>query len=702
MDSNDRNRSSDDVPAEPAPLQQSRRQFLRQATLSGAALALTDLLAACEEQLPLDPKPARPRADVGTSGTIVQGYASATSVAPGEPVSFCLSSNVATAATVRMTRFGATAPDEQYGISNVNVAPQATPTTAAQTGCGWSPTLAIATAGWPSGVYNAHVQTPDNASYDIMFVVRGSTPSSHPILYQLPVTTYQAYNSWGPSPANEASLYTPGVTQVSYERPYKEDKFREFDLIFVRFVEWAFPGQVDYCTSIDLHANRALLGTQPSGPLNYRLFLTSGHDEYWSPQMRAQVEWFVGNGGNAAFFAGNVCWWAIKFADSANRLLVCNRSGDTNEWFACTFVSGPNPDPQFPQFFNRPEDGLTGVSYRRGVVWDYGLASQVPSRGFVVGPAPVAPDYVVPPLHWVFQGLNVHGGDTVGAGLSPNDDGVVGYEVDCAPLQLPIVYDSNNIPVLDVRDDFDPPLSTSTREGTPASLMVLGVSPLLSGSAWTPPNTRNQWQIPSLQRSTMTLFRNNGLVFCGGSIFWYRRLLESVRQTDPISRIARNVIGTLSAGRPASPILLNPSFETWDPTGTVPANWTRGGSGGWLQSNATVVRCEQYSAYLEASGTSDLWLTQDLQLRNGEYYAVGVWIKAPTAGAFRAAITRPDGSIIASQTYRDRYAGVGRWQFLRFYAAPRDLAATGPNAKFEIRALAGQYGYVDCARIDLL
>jgi hypothetical protein len=115
-----------------------------------------------------------------------------------------------------------------------------------------------------------------------------------------------------------------------------------------------------------------------------------------------------------------------------------------------------------------------------------------------------------------------------------------------------------------------------------------------------------------------------------------------------------------------------------------------------------VVRCEQYSAYLEASGTSDLWLTQDLQLRNGEYYAVGVWIKAPTAGAFRAAITRPDGSIIASQTYRDRYAGVGRWQFLRFYAAPRDLAATGPNAKFEIRALAGQYGYVDCARIDLL
>jgi hypothetical protein len=699
MDSNDRNRSPDGVPADPAPLQQSRRQFLRQATLGGAALALTDLLAACEEQLPLDPRPARPRAAVGRSGTIVQGYASATSVAPGDLLSFCLSSSVVTPVTVSITRFGAQLPDVAYGSSTFNVAPQATPNSlqAAQTGCGWSATYTIATAGWPSGVYNAHFETPDAATYDIMFVVRGSTASPHPILYQLPVTTYQAYNSWGPSPQYEASLYMingvqGGVPQVSYDRPYKEDKFREFDLTFVRFMEWAFAGQVDYCTSIDVHANQALLGNQASGSLNYRLFLTSGHDEYWSPEMRRQVEWFIKNGGNVAIFAGNVCWWAIKFADSAtNRILVCQRQADTNYWFM-------NPSASF---LNSPEDALTGISYRRGAYWNFATTSQVPSTGFNVGPS----------RHWVFRGLTVIDGATVGQGLSTNDDGVVGYEVDCAPLQLlrpgdltQIVYDSNHIPVLDVRDDFDPPLDPSIREGTPATLMVLGVSPPLNSGAWVPPDTKNQWQGSGLQRSTFTLFRNNGLVFAGGSIFWYRRLLESVRQTDPISQIARNVIATLSAGRPASPALLNSGFETWDPTGTVPANWTRGGAGGWLQSNATatVVRCGQYSAYLEASATSDLWLTQDLQLLNGEYYAVGVWIKAPTAGAFRAAITRPDGSVIASQTYRDRYAGVGRWQFLRFYAAPTDLAATGPNAKFEIRALAGQYGYVDCARIDLL
>ena len=50
----------------------------------------------------------------------------------------------------------------------------------------------------------------------------------------------------------------------------------------------------------------------------HRLFLSVGHDEYWSWGMRDTVESFVSGGGNAAFFTGNTCFWQVRF-DRAHR-----------------------------------------------------------------------------------------------------------------------------------------------------------------------------------------------------------------------------------------------------------------------------------------------------------------------------------------------------------------------------------------------
>ena len=45
-------------------------------------------------------------------------------------------------------------------------------------------------------------------------------------------------------------------------------------------------------------------------------WLSIGHDEYWTWQMRAHVEGARDRGVNLAFFSGNVCYWQIRLEPS--------------------------------------------------------------------------------------------------------------------------------------------------------------------------------------------------------------------------------------------------------------------------------------------------------------------------------------------------------------------------------------------------
>jgi hypothetical protein len=61
---------------------------------------------------------------------------------------------------------------------------------------------------------------------------------------------------------------------------------------------------VEYCTNADLEDPSVLDGKN--------LYLSVGHDEYWSSKMRDSVEGFVAKGGNAVFFSGNVSYWQVR------------------------------------------------------------------------------------------------------------------------------------------------------------------------------------------------------------------------------------------------------------------------------------------------------------------------------------------------------------------------------------------------------
>ena len=67
---------------------------------------------------------------------------------------------------------------------------------------------------------------------------------------------------------------------------------------------------------------------QTRGPLlkNHKLFISSGHDEYWSAQQRANVEAARDAGVNLAFFSGNEVFWKTRFEPSQAGTSTPNRT----------------------------------------------------------------------------------------------------------------------------------------------------------------------------------------------------------------------------------------------------------------------------------------------------------------------------------------------------------------------------------------
>jgi hypothetical protein len=170
---------------------------------------------------------------------------------------------------------------------------------------------------------------------DIPFVVRAAAPgSSAPMLVSVPDTTYEAYNFWG-----GRSLYThasgdgavwvypynplhhPRALRVSCRRGFRSVDPRidtvKWKLWELPFLSWLELNEIPYelCAVSDLEHHPDLIA-------NYRLFVSIGHDEYWSRPMRASVEGFIAAGGNAAFLSGNTCYWQVRFEDDGDTI-VC-------------------------------------------------------------------------------------------------------------------------------------------------------------------------------------------------------------------------------------------------------------------------------------------------------------------------------------------------------------------------------------------
>jgi hypothetical protein len=104
------------------------------------------------------------------------------------------------------------------------------------------------------------------------------------------------------------------------------------------------------------------------------VFLSVGHDEYWSGTQRANIEGARNAGVNLAFFSGNEIFWKTRWepsidgSNTANRTLVCYKETHANAKIdpLPNVWTGTWRDPRFspPADGGRPENALTGTLFR--------------------------------------------------------------------------------------------------------------------------------------------------------------------------------------------------------------------------------------------------------------------------------------------------------------------------------------------------
>ena len=315
----------------------------------------------------------------GVGDTSIQGYAAQFSVNRGQTVQFKVDTNAAAYRfdIYRMGYYNGAGARRVATVLPSATLPQSQPSclNQAATGlidCGnWgvSGSWAVpATA--TSGIYFAKVvRTDTGGASHIFFVVRDDASSSH-LLFQTSDTTWQAYNSYGGN-----SLYTGNPVgrayKVSYNRPFNtrvvdggQDWVFSTEYPMVRWLE-ANGYDVSYFSGID--SDR--FGSEIQ---EHRVFLSVGHDEYWSGQQRSNVEAARNIGVHLAFFSGNEVFWKTRWESSIDgastpyRTLVTYKETHANAKIDPTAAwTGTWRDPRFspPADGGRPENALTGTIF---------------------------------------------------------------------------------------------------------------------------------------------------------------------------------------------------------------------------------------------------------------------------------------------------------------------------------------------------
>ncbi|HNB35731.1 MAG TPA: DUF4082 domain-containing protein, partial [Anaerolineales bacterium] len=253
--------------------------------------------------------------------------------------------------------------------------------------CGnWSESASWAVpANAVSGVYIARLVRQDvggDLASHIVFIVRDDDGESD-LLFQTSDTTWQAYNQYGGYSLYEGPL--GHAHKVSYNRPFTTRETPTEDWLFnaeYPMLRWLERNGYDVSYFTDVDSDR--FGAEI---LEHQVFLSVGHDEYWSAGQRANVEAARDAGINLAFFSGNEIYWKTRWENSY-RTLVSYKEGDAqgSEHYTClgNFDCDPDPDTwtglwrqnQTGHDGGQPENSLSGQ-----ISWgDETSAIQVPAE----------------------------------------------------------------------------------------------------------------------------------------------------------------------------------------------------------------------------------------------------------------------------------------------------------------------------------
>lgn len=230
-------------------------------------------------------------------------------------------------------------------------------------------------ATWLSGVYIIKVVRPDTGGeYWSIFVLRDDA-SDADVLYQHGLFTYHAYNRYGGK-----SLYTfnsgecetvsgaaRGV-KVSLMRPYLDEDYHNLssylrvEYPLVRWLE-AQGYDVTYCTNWDV--DQAGRPGSDNTLLNHRMFLSAGHDEYWTQGIRDAVTEARDAGVHISFMGANIGYWRVRLEDdpwsgAPDSVVVTYKTTEAGREDPSGSPTGTWRDPTG---INAPENALLGIQY---------------------------------------------------------------------------------------------------------------------------------------------------------------------------------------------------------------------------------------------------------------------------------------------------------------------------------------------------
>ena len=351
----------------------------------------------------------------------IEGYVSHTSVKAGDDLKLFVSTNPVERYRVSIYRLGYYGGKggrlmAELGEFQGEVQPDPPVGEKRLRECRWKSATSIKIpSDWPSGVYLGKLSLVKGRyqSY-VVFIVREDRPTD--ILFQCSDNTWQAYNRW----PDNYSLYDadtgkkwnllPGV-KVGFDRPYgKYCQILDAPLSqgAGEFGLWEFPCaywleqhgyDVTYCSNSDVHADVLC-------PARGKVFLSVGHDEYWSLEQFQHVKAAVKYGTNVGFFSGNTCCFVTPFSKNgegkSNRVITrAGRYGGVSE--AEKNAMGPFP-------------------------------MEGPNEAMLIGARTTSPfngsgDWIVSDAgHWIFKGTAMKNGDRI--------PGLVGWEFHGEPADL--------------------------------------------------------------------------------------------------------------------------------------------------------------------------------------------------------------------------------------------------------------------------
>ncbi len=350
----------------------------------------------------------------------IKGYASGTSVNKGRGIRLYVTLNPAPQTysidIYRIGWYGGKGGRLMRHVGSLAGGNQGTCPMNSSTGlreCRWSTSyLLTVPVWWRSGIYVAVLTNANKWQNYIIFAVRDDARASK-ILYQQPVLNYQAYNRFPDNGIDGKSLYprpsqgantitgTRRAVKVSFDRPYMGNGVGEFFSWEVHTVHWLERSgyDVSYSTSVDTHA-------APGRLLKHKLWLTSGHDEYWTKRAYDGVRAARDQSIHLMSWGANNLYWQVRLepnsAGVANRTVVCYKDKALD----------PHPDPALQTIrwrdLGRPEQETLGIQYT-------GVMDAGPEKPYTVKNA----------WHWAYAGTGFRTNDQVAHLLCREGDRLV-------------------------------------------------------------------------------------------------------------------------------------------------------------------------------------------------------------------------------------------------------------------------------------